>query len=93
MTQQKKLFVAVLSILFSFSPAAHDAAGFQTAQSYPVGTNPRAVAVGDFDRDGKMDLAVVNFGDPSVNDNGSVSILLGNGDGTYQAGNNVVTCS
>jgi hypothetical protein len=90
MTQQKKLFVAVLSILFSFSPAAHGAAGFQTAQSYPVGTNPRAVAVGDFDRDGKMDLAVVNFGDPSVNDNGSVSILLGNGDGTYQAGNNVV---
>jgi hypothetical protein len=90
MTQPQKLFVAVLSILFSLSPAAHGAVGFQAAQSYPVGTNPRAVAVGDFNGDGKMDLAVVNFGDPSVNDNGSVSILLGNGDGTFQPANNVV---
>jgi hypothetical protein len=90
MTQQQKLFVAVLAILFSLSPAAHGAAVFQTAQSYPVGTNPRAVAVGDFNGDGKMDLAVVNFGDPSVNDNGSVSILLGNGDGTFQPANNAV---
>ena len=91
MTQQQKLFLAVLAILFSLRPAAHGAAGFQPAQSYPVGTNPRAVAVGDFDGDGKMDLAVVNFGDPNVNDNGSVSILLGNGDGTFQPANNMVT--
>ena len=90
MTQQQKLFVAVLSILFSFSPAAYGAAGFQTSQSYPVGTNRRAVAVGDFNGDSKMDLSVVNFGDPSVNDNGSVSILLANGDGTFQPANNVV---
>ena len=91
MSRQEKLFFAVLSILFSLSPAAHGAAGFQTAHSYPVGTNPAAVAVGDFNGDGKMDLAVVNFGDPSVNDNGSVSILLGNGDGTFQPANNMVT--
>jgi len=90
MAQQKRLVVAVLSILFSLSPAAHGAVGFQTAQSYPVGPNPRAVAVGDFNGDGKMDLAVVNFGDPSVNDNGSVSILLGKGDGTFQPANNAV---
>ena len=90
MTQQEKLFVAVLSILFSLSPAAHGAVGFQTAHSYPVGANPRAAAVGDFNGDGKMELAVVNFGDPTVNDNGSVSILLGNGDGTFQSANNVV---
>ena len=32
MTQQQKLFVAVLAILFSLSPAAHGAAGFQTAR-------------------------------------------------------------
>jgi FG-GAP-like repeat len=90
MTQPQKLFVAVLAILFSLSPATHGAVGFQTAQSYPVGTNPRAAAVGDFNKDGKMDLAVVNFGDPSVNDNGSVSILRGNGDGTFQPANNLV---
>jgi hypothetical protein len=89
MTYQQKLLLPLLATLFWFSPVAHGAAGFQTAQRYPVGTNPRAVAVGDFNKDGKMDLAVVNFGDPSVNDNGSVSTLLGNGDGTYKAANNV----
>lgn len=90
MTQQQKLFVAVLAILFSLIPGADGAVGFQTAQSYSVGTKPRAVAVGDFNGDGKMDLAVVNFGDPSVKDNGSVGILLGNGDGTFQPANNAV---
>ena len=44
-----------------------------------VGHFPEAVAVGDFNQDGVLDLAVAN-----ANDN-TVSILLGNGDGTFTA--------
>jgi hypothetical protein len=46
--------------------------------TFGVGHNPLGLAVGDFNNDGKLDLAVVN-----QNDN-TVSILLGNGDGTFQ---------
>jgi len=56
---------------------------FTPPKVYPVGTNPTAVVAGDFNGDGKLDLAVVNQG------SGDVSILLGNGDGTFQAAKNV----
>jgi hypothetical protein len=45
---------------------------------YPTGSSPVALAYADFNGDGKIDLAVVN-----QNAN-TVSILLGNGNGTFQ---------
>lgn len=62
---------------------------FKPVQTYPVGTNPRAVVVGDFNHDRKQDLAVLNYGDRATNNDGSVSILFGIGDGTFQPAKNV----
>ena len=52
---------------------------------FPVGVDPRAVTVGDFNNDGKPDLAVVNQGPLSTSTpQDSVSVLLGNGDGSFK---------
>jgi hypothetical protein len=45
---------------------------------YAAGAYPYSIAVGDFNGDGRLDLAVTNAGDNTV------SILLGNGEGTFQ---------
>ncbi len=44
---------------------------------YATGTNPHSVAVGDVNLDGKLDLVVGNA------HSNNVSVLLGNGDGTF----------
>jgi beta-lactam-binding protein with PASTA domain len=54
------------------------------APNYPYGAFPSYVAIGDFNGDGKPDLAVANWGRQSNNAPGAdLSILLGNGDGTF----------
>jgi hypothetical protein len=57
---------------------------FQAAVSYKAGFSCSQVAVGDLNGDGSLDLVVVNAGDADGNFPGSVTVLLGNGDGTFQ---------
>src|SRR5258708_18503968 len=52
---------------------------FQAAVNCSGGSGPVFVAVGDFNGDGKSDLAVAN------SSSNNVSVLLGDGDGTFQA--------
>jgi len=51
--------------------------GFSSKPDVPVGTNPVSVAIGDFNNDGKQDLAVVN------SSSNNVSIRLGDGSGNF----------
>jgi len=55
---------------------------FQPAITYSAGSAPVAVAAGDFNHDGKLDLVLVNNG--YIAEGTTVSVLIGNGDGSFQ---------
>ena len=62
---------------------------FQTALpisvgNFPAGDHLAAMAAGDFNGDGNLDLAVA-FGDNGGTDPGGIEVLLGNGNGTFGA--------
>jgi hypothetical protein len=64
--------VSVLRNDYTWTPPSSYSSG-----SVTVGTTPYATAIGDFNRDGIPDLATANYSD------GTVSIRLGVGDGTF----------
>src|SRR3954468_8611735 len=49
---------------------------FSPATSFPVGTNTQAVVTADFNNDGQLDLAATG--------DGSLSVRLSNGNGSFQ---------
>jgi streptogramin lyase len=57
---------------------------FGAAQSFPAGHSPQSSVVADVNGDGILDLVVADAGSFRQND-GGLRLLLGNGDGTFQA--------
>jgi hypothetical protein len=56
-----------------------------STSNYSVGSGPQSVAVGDFRGNGRLDLALANLY------SNTVSVLLGNGDGTFKPSVEYVT--
>ncbi len=71
--------LCLLFIVFIASAHSYASSGFQAAVNYAAGGSPQSVTTGDFNDDGRLDLAVANGG------SNDVSILIGNGNGTFQA--------
>src|SRR5262249_23257048 len=55
---------------------------FDSPMQFAVGNAPGSAAIGDFNGDGKPDIAVSNF-------HGPISILLGDGKGRFRKGQDV----
>ena len=75
------LAVMVLGVL-ALGGQAEAASSFAPAANYATGNNPRAVTTGHFNGDQFEDVAVANHS------SGSVSVLMGKGDGTFTAATN-----
>ena len=80
-------YPALRSAAIAQSNTALTQTGFAAGASYATGAGALSAAAGDFNGDGKPDLAVANTAA------GSVSILAGNGDGTFTARPNVTAAS
>ena len=70
-------------VLLALTPAALGARSGSAPTNFTTGPLPFAVAVGDLDLDRQPDLVVANHAGGSIG--GSVSVLLGSGDGSFHA--------
>ena len=83
-----RLHLVTLALLALLLPESMNASAlYKPAQIYPSGgMDAGFVAIADLNGDGKMDVVVSNtFACNTCTTNGSVGILLGNGNGTFQA--------
>jgi hypothetical protein len=74
--------------LLSIGPSSLSLANGPT---YPTGELPGSILTADFNGDGILDIAVVAFDSLGTYVPGSITILLGNGDGTFTAAPNIAT--
>jgi hypothetical protein len=70
--------IAVAAVALGTAALAHGV-GFKVVGILAVDASPQSVALADLNADGKLDLVVV-----SLDSNQTVSVFLGNGDGTFQ---------
>jgi hypothetical protein len=75
-----------VSAVYTQTVTETESNGLQPLRSYPTDGTPNWVAVGDLNGDGKPDLV-------TANGIGDVSVLLGNGDGTFQTAVNYPVAS
>jgi len=70
----------IMFATFALAFSSPTLAQFETRGTSPVLTEPYSIAIGDFNHDGKLDMAVASV----YNGITQVSVLLGNGDGSFK---------
>ncbi len=69
-------------LFFAAAAVAQSGPQFQQVSTFPAGQNPTSVTLADFNGDGKLDVVAANQG------SNNISVLLGNGDGTFKSAQN-----